>query len=279
MKPAVSQVCTLNSTFDRDVEDYAQAHANALEIWLTKCETWLAGKSPGDARRLFDTHQIVAPVASFQGGLLTSQGAARKEAWDLFGRRLALCRELSVQTLVVAADIESPLTQQSLDRSQLSLRQAAQQAEQAGVRVALEFQARAAFCNNLQTAAALVADVASPFLGLCFDAFHYYIGPTKTEDLGLLTRDNLFHVQLSDLADVPRELARDGDRILPGDGDIPLTLVLDHLRNIQYEGYVSVEIMNPQLWQIPPRQLAEVAMSALRRILGQASMGGERSPA
>jgi len=31
--------------------------------------------------------------------------------------------------------------------------------------------------------------------------------------------------------------------------------------------------MNPQIWQIPPRQVAEVAMTALRKLLGQASMG------
>ena len=31
--------------------------------------------------------------------------------------------------------------------------------------------------------------------------------------------------------------------------------------------------MNPQIWQIPPRNVAEVTMTALRKVLGQASMG------
>ena len=39
--------------------------------------------------------------------------------------------------------------------------------------------------------------------------FHYYVGPSKPDDLGLLRRENLFHVQLCDVADVPRELAAD----------------------------------------------------------------------
>jgi len=44
---------------------------------------------------------------------------------------------------------------------------------------------------------------------------------------------------------------------------------LNRLREIQYEGCVSVELMNPQIWQIPPRNVAEVGITALRRLLGQ----------
>ena len=45
MKPAVSQVCSLNSPFAVDVEDYAAGHVPALEIWLGKLETYLQSHS------------------------------------------------------------------------------------------------------------------------------------------------------------------------------------------------------------------------------------------
>jgi len=154
-----------------------------------------------------------------------------------------------------------------IERVQISLVQVAQEVGQRGLRAALEFQAHSGFGSNLQTAAALVADVGSPHLGLCLDAFHWHVGPSKTEDLSCLTADNLFHVQLCDLADVPRELARDADRILPGEGDIHLAPLIEHLRRINYRGCVSVELMNPHLWQVPPLQLADAAMAALRRLL------------
>jgi sugar phosphate isomerase/epimerase len=118
----------------------------------------------------------------------------------------------------------------------------------------------------------LVAETSHPALGICFDVFHYYIGPSKLEDLAYLSVENLFHVQLSDLAQVPRELASDADRILPGDGDFLLAPIVEHLRQIGYAGPVAVELMNPHIWQIPPRQFGEIAMTALRKILGQASM-------
>jgi 2-keto-myo-inositol isomerase len=273
MKPALSQVCSLDSPFEKDIADYAAGACHSVELWLGKLESYLDRHSLDDVRRLLAEHQVATPVASFQGGLLTSQGEARAEHWRHFARRLTLCRELGVETLVVAADMLGPLSQQDLDRAQVSLTQAATQAGQAGVRLALEFQAQATFCNNLQTAAALVAECGSPHLGLCLDVFHYYVGPSKSEDLGYLTPANLFHVQLSDLSGVARELASDADRILPGDGDIQLSPLVDYLRQIDYEGHVSVELMNPQIWRVPARQFGEIGMTALRKLLGQASMG------
>ena len=273
MKPAISQVCSLNSPFEKDIEDYAAGACRAVEVWLGKLETYLETHSVDDVRRLLDNQEMAAPVASFQGGLLVSQGDARREHWEHFARRLKLLRELHVGTLVMACDIVGPLEQQDLQRAQTSLTQAAVRAGEQGIRLALEFQASASFGNNLQTAAALVSETGSPHVGLCFDAFHYYTGPSKAEDLAYLSRENLFHVQLCDLASTPREFASDGDRILPGDGDFQLRPIIDALRAIGYDGYISLELMNPQIWQVPARQFGEIGMTALRALLGQASMG------
>ena len=272
MKPALAQVSSLEAAFTADVEDYAAGKCNALELWLGKLDQYLDQHSLDDLKKLLAEHGMSTPVASFQGGLLASQGDFRRQHWESFERRLAQCQEIGVGTLVVAGDVTGPLAQQDLDRVQMSLGQAAEMAGRHGVRLALEFQARSVFINNLQTAAALVAETGSPHLGICLDVFHFYVGPSKTEDLGYLTAENLFHVQLCDLAGVAREFAADADRILPGDGDIPLASLLARLTEIDYHGHVSVELMNPQIWRIPPLQFGEVAMTALRKLLGQASM-------
>lgn len=273
MLPTLSQVSTLPWPLERDLEDYAAAHVPAMEIWLTKLEEFLKSHSVAEAKELFAKQGVQTPVAAGQGGLLSSQGPQREAAWELFRKRLDLCKELNIGTLVVAGDIDPPRSQQDLDRVAVSLTQLAQEAGRRGLRVALEFQARAGFATNLQTAAALVHETGSPHLGLCLDAFHYHCGPSKPEDLGYVTAQNLFHVQLCDLADVPRELAADRDRILPGDGEIALAHIVTHLGRIAYAGSVSIELLNPQLWQVPPRNLAEIAITALRKVLGQASMG------
>ena len=55
---------------------------------------------------------------------------------------------------------------------------------------------------------------------------------------------------------------------------MPLEPIVDCLRHIGYDGAVSVELMNPQMWQIPALQFGEIAMTALRKVLGLASMDG-----
>jgi len=268
MIPTLSQVSCLNSPFDRDLEDFAGAGCGSVEVWLTKLESYLERHMLKDVHYWLEKTRLSLAVASLQGGLLASQGDARREAWDLFQRRLDLCRELAISTIVIACDVPQPLSQQTLERVQVSLVQVAQEAAKFSVKAALEFQADSSFGNNLQSAAALVAEVGSPHLGICLDAFHWHVGPSKTEDLAYLTADNLFHVQFCELADTPRELAKDKHRILPGEGDIHLAPLIDHLRRIDYRGCISIELMNPQLWQVPTLQLADAAMASLRRILG-----------
>jgi 4-hydroxyphenylpyruvate dioxygenase len=205
MLPTLAQVCSLKSEFAVDVAEFAAGKCFSLELWLTKLEDYLRANSVEDVRRLLAEHQMAVPVASYQGGLLVSQG-------------------------------------------EVSLTQVAQLVGQAGLRAAIEFQAQAAFGNNLQTAAALVQEVGSPHLGLCLDLFHFYVGPSKLEDLGYLSTANLF-------------------RILPGEGDIPLRPILDRLREISYEGCISIELFNPHIWEVGPRQFGEIAMTSLRKLL------------
>ena len=272
MRPAIATVCSLQTPLETVLEDYAAGHVDAVELWLGQVDAYLKERSVGALRERLAGHGIAPVAASFQGGLLTSQGEARVEHWKTFEGRLSLCRDLGIPVLVVAGDAFGPLGPQDLGRLSMSLTEAAKRAADAGVRLALEFDARASFPNNLQSAVALVEDVGSPHLGVCLDWFQWTVGPSKPLDLRLLSRENLAHVQLSDIADLPREMASDADRILPGEGSSPVDDLVRRLGEISYGGAVAVELMNPQLWGVPPRQFGEIAITALRKLLGQATM-------
>lgn len=270
MLPCISQVCSLGSSFEDDIDGYADAAGSAIELWLTKLEEYLATHTVAEVITRAGDRGLKLAAAAFQGGLLVSQGEARRAAWDQFRRRVELCGDLQVPVLVVVADFLGPFGQTDIERAAVSLRQSGEAAEKSGVKIALEFQARNTFVNNLETAAILVQSSQHPNVGICLDLFHFFIGPSKIDDLELLTGDNLFHVQVSDVADRPRELATDADRILPGDGDFRLQPVFERLRQFGYTGAVSLELLNPMFWQIPARQVGEIGLTALRVALGQA---------
>jgi sugar phosphate isomerase/epimerase len=267
MKPCISQVTTLSTPFEVDLDAFARAGWSAVEVWLTKLEQFLSSHSPQDARRLFEKHGLSPVAAAAQGGLIALQGDARDAHMRHFRDRLALLQELAIPTLIIVPDFPQDVSEADISNAIASLRQATELAADHGVRLALEFQKNARFCASLDTAIALVQQVDSDHLGVCLDVFHYYCGPSKFEDLGALNSRNLAWVQVSDLSGVPRELAGDSDRILPGDGDFQLLPILEHLIKLAGPEYLSLEVLNPHLWAIPADRVAQIGRQALARVL------------
>lgn len=267
MDICLSEATTLPALFAEDVAACVAAGFPALEVWLTKLETHLETHPADDTRRLLADRGVRLAAAAYQGGLLLSQGPQRKAHFDDFRRRLDLCQGLGIGTLLVVADFSRAVAATDLERAVVSLAQAGQWAAGFGVRLALEFRGADTFCASLDTAVRLVAACGEANVGVCLDLFHFFKGPSKEADLDLLGPHNLFWVQACDLAGVPRELATDADRILPGDGDLPLTGLLAKLRDRGYDGMVSLELMNPTLWQMKASQVAELGAAALRRVL------------
>ena len=169
----------------------------------------------------------------------------------------------------MAADFVRELAPEDLGRAAAALAEASDLAKGAGVRLALEFRQGSTACTSLDTALALIGPAGADGPGICLDLFHYYTGPSKFEDLAYLSPENLAWVQVCDLSGVPRELAGDADRILPGEGDFQLGPILDHLASIGYEGHVSLEVLNPQLWAIPADRVADAGRQAMTRLLGR----------
>lgn len=278
MKLCISQVTTLSTAFEADLDAYALAGWSDVELWLTKLEAFTHDRSVLDAKELLVARGLRPVAAAGQGGLLLAQGDERTTHWDLFRRRLDLLAALEVPNLIVAVDFAREVVGEDYARGVESLREAASLAHGAGVRLALEFQKHSRFCASLDTALALIAQAEAPNLGVCLDLFHYYTGPSKFEDLGYLSPGNLAWVQVSDLSGTPRELASDSDRILPGEGDFQLDPILDHLAAIGYEGHVSLEVNNPQLWAVPADRLADAGLRSMTRLLGSRLTSAATAP-
>ncbi len=276
MKPCISQATTLKNPFEADPPIYSRNGWTNVEIWLTKLETFLRDHSLAEARSTLESEGIRPVAAASQGGLLLSRGAERESHWKHFANRLSILAELAVPLLVVTPDfIAQPIADDYL-RAAASLGEASELAATFGVRLALEFQKTSPFCSCLETAIALIEQSGAPGAGVCLDVFHFFTGPSKTEDLAQLTPQTLAWVHASDLIGTPREVAADSDRILPGEGDFPLGPIIERLGQIGYDGHVSLEVLNPHLWQVDPDRLANLGRQALLRVLGSWESQSER---
>ena len=82
MKPAISTVCSLHASLESILEDYAAGQCRSVELWLGHAEQYLNGRPPEVLAELFSKYSCEPIAATFQGGLLTSQGDARREHWS-----------------------------------------------------------------------------------------------------------------------------------------------------------------------------------------------------
>src|SRR5262245_24011978 len=111
MRACISEAVTLPRTFAEDVADFADAGCPAMEVWLTKLEDHLKQHSLADTRKLLADRQMSLAAASYQGGLLLSQGEQRKAHYEHFRQRLDLCQQLGIPILVLVADFVNQIEQ------------------------------------------------------------------------------------------------------------------------------------------------------------------------
>ena len=118
--------------------------------------------------------------------------------------------------------------------------------------------------HTLDGTLALVRQIGEPNVGLLVDSYHCYTTGVTEDALARLTDEQIVHVHIND---APRGIgpddARDGERVLPGEGGIDLAGFLRGLRRAGYGGYVAAEVLAPQPLADDPDTAAARVRAAL----------------
>lgn len=101
--------------------------------------------------------------------------------------------------------------------------------------------------------------------GLIVDTFHFYVGENTLDDLKKV-KDKLWLIHVNDVASKNLENVSDADRVMPGEGSFPLKDFAATLREIGYQGYVSVELFNEDYWQKDFNEVSKKAYDSTRAI-------------
>ena len=127
--------------------------------------------------------------------------------------------------------------------------------------------------NKMSEAAYVAIEARHPKACILLDIYHLYRGDSGFEGLGLLSGQGLPVIHTNDYpADPPREKITDAFRVYPGDGTAPLDQIFRTLREIDFRGYLSVELFNRGYWKESPLKVAQAAIdktrAAVRKALG-----------
>lgn len=137
--------------------------------------------------------------------------------------------------------------------------------EDYNISVMMEFIGFIKGLNRLGHACAIAIDCDDPGAKVLPDTFHMYRGGSGFSGIRHLDARFIGDFHWNDVPAEPGQYElRDRDRIMPGDGILPLTQCLKDLLDIGYTGPLSLEIFNEDYWKMDPRETAKIGLEKMR---------------
>lgn len=211
------------------------------------------------------------PLRDFDGAPDSSRESKRAEALSM----LDMAVKLGSTTVLATASSDSRCVADRIDEDMCWL---AREAASRSLKIAYEAVAWSAVNYTLKATWELVQRLAEPNLGLVVDTFHIFARKCDAQELAGIPMDRIFLIQLSDvnrdqLLDPESEGYRENvlqvarhQRLLPGQGQLPIETILHPLREGNYSGPVGVEVFNDSLKALNPEAVAREAFSALQKV-------------
>lgn len=261
---------TMHASLETDIQVAGEAGYDLLEIWGAKLERYLQAHTAAELAALLRRHNV-APysINSIEHiNLRTPEDYAGIKA--SCQRLSAIAQEIGCPYIVV---VPSPLPagvgqQQVHDDAVTVLRELADIAAPFGVRLAFEMLGQVGCSvSTLRAAWAIVQATDRADVGLVLDTYHFYAGGSTLSSLMDIDPARLFIFHINDVEAGERTTLTDAQRLLPGDGVIPLADICRGLRNIGYRHMVSIELFRPEYWEWDALRLAREARSKTERII------------
>jgi sugar phosphate isomerase/epimerase len=266
--PCMHMATTRTAGFKASIAAYAKAGFRAVELWLASADDFLPQSSPAEMKRMLADHGLAPVSAGSVRSLFFARSPEHAKRMDELKARLELCAQLGIPFLVSPSVVnEKGIRSADFEAGAATAHEVGEIARQFKVVVGVEFLKTANYLGCLTSVLELCRKAGHPNVRPVLDTFHFHAGVSKMEDLDLLREGELGLLHICDVpASVPREVLGDGDRVLPGEGCIPLDKIVARVTAAGYRGPVSLELFNKTLWNEDPAAVARKALAAIRRV-------------
>jgi sugar phosphate isomerase/epimerase len=147
-----------------------------------------------------------------------------------------------------------------------SLRELADTAAECGVAIGLEplnyIEREDSFLFTLADAMDIVEEIDHPSVGVFIDVYHVWQEPYLMKTLQR-TRDRIVGCHINDFR---RENRTYCDRVLMGDGCIPVKEILEELKRQGWDRWYDIEIFSDELWSMEPEEFLALAREKYDRL-------------
>lgn len=254
------------ATLVQKIEAAAAAGFRAIEPWNDDVDAHLAaGGSLAQIQSLLSEHGLLVPSMIAIMGFVGNEEPGRAERLAEARRRMQQAKDLGSPFIVASP----PLGRADLARCGADYAELLELGRQVGVRPAMEFLGFVEQVNSIGQAREIMGRSGDPTATIVIDWFHMVRGDgreTMFQDLRELRAEQIAIVHLDDVPyDRPFSEMTDGDRVYPGDGNIPVDELFGVLREVGYAGPVSLELFNEALWRQDPFEVTRTGFQKSAR--------------
>lgn len=118
--------------------------------------------------------------------------------------------------------------------------------------------------NNLSDALDVLDRIDAPNISMVIDCFHFYVGGSRVSDLARLGKRRLAIVHLADVDHADRGKLGKPNRVLPGEGVLPIRDIVDAVKRLGYEGAYCLELFREEFWMMDPMIVARKGLASMR---------------
>jgi sugar phosphate isomerase/epimerase len=258
---SLNQVTTLGWPFERDLDAYAAAGVPAVGLSVHKLET--VGLARGV--RLVRERALSVSCLTSSGPipLADPDGAARAVARAR--EHLAAAAEVGAACLMLLPGAAPGLPwDEAAARAREHVAALAAEAGRAGVRLALEpvSQLRMDLCflNSFHDALDFADALALPDVGVVLELNNAWTERHLDENLRTRTR----RIAVVQVSDFKVGTLRASERVMIGDGDIPLRRLVRALAAAGYDGWYDIELLGPAIDAMGYEAVVPTALARFR---------------
>ncbi len=261
---------TLYSNINTDIRIAKETGYQAIELHTDKLLRYLnAGYSAEDLKDTLNRHGILPACIDILGAVERCAPAEHRCLMDEARRLCEVAYTISCPTIQLNAF--SGLAQRSWEEIiKLTAANIADIAD-IGQSYGIQFQVEGAAwtpIHSLSQCLQLIEAVDRENVGLVIDFWHLWASRgTTCEELARLDKHLIYGVHLADGRRPPEGQPWVDEKLLrgflPGDGDLPINEWVRAVKDTGFDGVVSGEILNEQLWE---RDLFEIAADMRQRM-------------
>ncbi len=266
MKSCINGATTMPYSLEEDVAAAAQAGFEGLEIWWDKLAIYLEKQSIDDLKQLLGSSSLIpVSICPLRIWPFRDSAPARQEFRDA----VRIAPQIGCDLLAVCPDFQpARLTrEEALAIHARELSDMAALAAENGIRLTVEPIGGHTLVPGPTEALQLIDMAGAPAnVGILMDTFHYFRSGVSDQEIQAIPLDKLDIVHVNDCEDGALNELTDAQRLYPMRGVIP-TRQLSLLKDMGYDGFLSVEIFRPEYWEQPIDEIAGMAYSTLGELI------------